>query len=200
MKRLAEWALGIADAIGGPGLFLVAYLDSSFLSLPQANDLLIVAKVALDKPRMAYYAGLATLGSVLGCLTLYAIARAGGEAVLRRRVSEARMARLRESFERYGMLALVVPALLPPPAPFKLFVLMAGVAGMSVSRFVAALVVGRGTRYFGIGFLTVRYGDAAMDVLREHGRAVAYGVAALVLLLAVWWAWAHRAPPAAEER
>jgi len=200
MRRLAEWVLGLADAIGGPGLFLVAYLDSSFLSLPQANDLLIVLKVAQHKPLMAYYAGLATLGSVLGCLTLYAIARAGGEAVLRRRAGEARMARLQGSFERYGMLALVVPALLPPPAPFKLFVLVAGVAGMSLPRFVASLVVGRGTRYFGIGFLTVRYGDAAMEVLREHGGTVAYGLTGLVLLVAAWWAWARRARRAAEER
>jgi len=77
---------------------------------------------------------------------------------------------------------------------------VAGVAGMSLPRFVASLVVGRGTRYFGIGFLTVRYGDAAMEVLREHGGTVAYGLTGLVLLVAAWWAWAHRARRAAEER
>lgn len=180
MKQLGQWVLAFAEAIGGPGLFLIAFLDSSFLSFPQANDLLIVLKVARHKELMPYYAGLATLGSLAGCLALYAVARKGGEAIIRKRARSERIEQVRRAFERYGLLAILVPSILPPPAPFKLFVLMAGVGAYPVSKFVLALLVGRGFRYFGIGLLTIRYGDSAMALLEEHGRMVSYVVAALV--------------------
>jgi membrane protein YqaA with SNARE-associated domain len=181
MKALLTWIYNLATAIGGPGLFLIAFLDSSFLSFPQANDLLIVLMVAANPSWMAYYATLATLGSLTGCLALYHVARKGGEAFLRRRVSEGRVQWGFRLFERYGVLAILVPSLLPPPAPFKLFVLLAGAARMPVWTFAASILVGRGARYFGIGLLTVWYGEQAMDYLQQHGRMVARIVALTVL-------------------
>jgi membrane protein YqaA with SNARE-associated domain len=172
MRDLARAVETFALGLGGPGLFLIAFLDSSFLSLPQANDILVVWMVLRHKERMLYYATMATLGSVAGCLVIYALARKGGEALLRRRVSGPQVDRALSAFRKYGLLAIIVPALLPPPAPFKLFVLSAGVAGMPLGTFTLAVAIGRGARYFLAGILTVWYGDAALGYLRAHGATV----------------------------
>lgn len=185
MKALLNWIYGFATAIGGPGLFLIAYLDSSFLSFPQANDLLIIVMVAKYPEWMPYYAGLSTLGSVLGCLSIYFIARKGGEAFLRKRMKASRVEWGINLFKRYGVLAVLVPSILPPPAPFKLFVLIAGVARMPPWTFAASILAGRGARYFGIGLLTVWYGERAMTYLEENGRTVALAAAGVVFVLVV---------------
>lgn len=181
MKALLESIYTFAVAIGGPGLFLIAFLDSSFLSFPQANDLLIVLMVARDPGWMSYYAGLATLGSLAGCLALYEVARRGGQAFLKRRVKAGRVEWGIRLFERFGVLAILVPSLLPPPAPFKLFVLLAGVAQMPRWSFALSILVGRGARYFGIGLLTIWYGEQAMAFLQQHGRTTFRVVAVAVL-------------------
>src|SRR5207253_4189621 len=111
-----------ALALGAPGLFVVAFLDSSFVPLPQINDLLVVLMVSRHPALMPYYALSATLGSLVGCYVIYAIAERGGDAFLRKRVHAARVDRTLALYQRHGVLALMVPALLPPPAPFKLFV------------------------------------------------------------------------------
>ena len=197
MKQLARAIEAFAISLGGPGLFLVAYLDSSFLSLPQANDLFIVWMVLKHKHLMLYYAAMATLGSLAGCLTIYALARRGGEAFLRRRVSGPRVERGMRWFQKYGILAIVVPSLLPPPMPFKLFVLLAGVTQVPALQFTVAVAVGRGLRYLGVGILTVYYGEAAIAFLQAHARH-AWGVlGALAALGLVAWAWRRRARAAA---
>ena len=185
MKSLLNWIYSFATAIGGPGLFLIAALDSSFLSFPQANDLLIVVMVAKAPQWMPYYAGLATLGSLTGCLAIYYVARKGGDAFLRKRMSAHRVEWGVNLFKRYGVLAILVPSILPPPAPFKLFVLVAGVAQMPVWTFALSILAGRGARYFGIGLLTVWYGEQAIRYLEENGRTVALAVAVVVALALV---------------
>jgi membrane protein YqaA with SNARE-associated domain len=185
MKSVLNWIYGFATAIGGPGLFLIAFLDSSFLSFPQANDLLIVFMVARAPEWMAYYAGLATLGSLAGCVTIYYVARKGGDVFLRKRMSAHRVEWGLNLFRRYGVLAILVPSILPPPAPFKLFVLVAGVAEMPVWRFALSILVGRGARYFAIGLLAVWYGEQAIRYIEENGQMVAIVVAALVAAGAV---------------
>ena len=182
-----------ALSLGGPGLFAVAALDSSFISLPQINDLLVVAMV-LDKPaRMPYYATMATLGSVVGCFVIYLLANKGGEAVLRRRLSSGRVDRALTLYRRYGVLALMVPALLPPPAPFKLFVLGAGLAGVQPVKFVLGIAIARGFRYTLLGILAIYYGEAALKLMREHGPAVGLSLAGLIVAAAaVWILWRRR--------
>src|SRR4051812_5387225 len=143
MKRVLEWVQGFALALGGPGLFLIAFLDSSFLSFPEVVDLLIVWLTIQHPHRMLYYAGLSTLGSVAGCVVLFLIARKGGEAFLRRRVHERHVERATAVVRKYGLLSVLIPSLLPPPAPFKIFVLAAGVAQIRMRDFVAAVAVGR---------------------------------------------------------
>ena len=193
MKHLAETIEAFALSLGGPGLFLIAYLDSSFLSFPQANDLLIIVTVLKHKHLMLFYASMATLGSAAGCLTIYALARKGGEAFLQKRFRGGKAERVRRLFEKYGVLAVIIPSLLPPPAPFKLFVLMAGVAQMPPLTFATAVALGRGIRYFGVGLLTVWYGDAAVAFLKTHGRLAWVVLGGLALLGATVWVWRRRA-------
>jgi membrane protein YqaA with SNARE-associated domain len=187
-----------ALSIGGPGLFVVAFLDSSFLSLPQINDVLVVLMVTEHKPWMLYYAAMATLGSIAGCYVIYLLAERGGEAFLRRKLKPGHLDRGLALYRRHGVLALVVPALLPPPAPFKLFVLAAGVAGVRPVPFVLAIALARGVRYLALGVLAIYFGDAALELMRTRGVEVALWVAgAIVTGAVVWWAvslWLARRP------
>lgn len=190
MRSFIAWLYGAALALGGPGLFAVAALDSSFISLPQINDLLVVLMVTQHKGWMLYYAGLATLGSVVGCFVIYYLAGKGGEAFLRKRANPGRLDRTLALYRRHGLLALMVPALLPPPAPFKLFVLGAGLAGVRPVPFVVAIAVARGARYVALGILAIYFGDAALELMRTRGREVALWVVAAILLgAAAWWGW-----------
>jgi membrane protein YqaA with SNARE-associated domain len=187
MKRLLDWVQGFALALGGPGLFLIAFLDSSFLSFPEVVDLLIVWLTVQHPARMPYYALMSTLGSVAGCTTLFLVARKGGEAFLRKRVRGAHIDRAMTLVRKYGLFSVLVPALLPPPAPFKIFVLAAGIARIRVVDFVVAVSIGRGIRYFGEGLLAVWYGEAAIVFLKENTRTVSLGMLAVVLTLGAVW-------------
>jgi membrane protein YqaA with SNARE-associated domain len=194
VRSFINWLHAAALAFGGPGLFIVAFIDSSFVPLPQINDLLVVLMVQQNKPLMPYYAAMATFGSILGCFVIYYLAGKGGETFLRRRVSRrGHLERVLGLYQRHGLLALMVPALLPPPAPFKLFVLAAGVAGVRPLQFVAAIAVARGARYLAIGVLTIYYGDAALELMRTRGRDVALVVVGVIILAAVvWWLYNRR--------
>jgi membrane protein YqaA with SNARE-associated domain len=174
-----------ASELGGLGLFVLAALDSSFLSFPQVNDLLIIYLSTKSPQRMPYYATMTTAGSILGCFVLYGFARRGGEMFLRKRFSGERVERGLRLYQRHGLLAVIVPSLLPPPTPFKLFVLLAGAAEVSPWKFGAAIAIGRGIRYFGQGYLAVLYGEAAVELVRQHGSVVGIVLAIGVVALAV---------------
>ena len=190
MNSFINWIYAFALAIGGPGLFAIAFLDSSFVPLPQINDLLIVLMVTGEKALMPYYVAMATGGSLAGCYVIYYLADKGGGAFLKKRIRASRIDRVLSAYRRWGVLALVVPALLPPPAPFKLFVLMAGVAGVRPARFVLAITLARGFRYLVLGILAIRYGDAALELMRTRGRDVALGlVGAIIVGVLVFWVW-----------
>ena len=188
--RLHALALGL----GGPGLFVVAFLDASFLSLPQINDLLVVVMVTDQKEWMLYYVAMATFGSVSGCSVIYYLAMKGGDAFLRKRVKAGTVERALAAYKKNGLLALMIPALLPPPAPFKLFVLAAGVAHVRPVQFVTALVVARGARYLALGILAIYYGDAALELMRTRGATVALVLVGLIVAAAGgWWFLQRRA-------
>jgi membrane protein YqaA with SNARE-associated domain len=190
MKSFVTWIYGFALSIGGPGLFAIAFLDSSFISLPQINDILVVLMVTERKALMPFYALMATLGSIAGCYVIYLLAARGGEGFLRKRVHAARIERTLALYRRHGLLALMVPALLPPPAPFKLFVLMAGLAEVRPLQFIFAIGVARGARYLALGVLAIYYGDAALELMRTRGRDVAVALATLLVACALgWWLW-----------
>ena len=193
MASFISWIYGFALAIGGPGLFVIAFLDSSFLSLPQINDILVVLMVTQNKAWMPFYAAMATLGSIAGCYVIYYLAEKGGEAFLKKRLKSSHTERALALYRRHGLLALMVPALLPPPAPFKLFVLMAGVAEVRPLQFVVAIAIARGIRYLALGVLAIMYGDLALELMRTRGREVAIWLAALIVIMAAaWWFYARR--------
>src|SRR5687768_5051316 len=135
MGRVVEWAQDFALALGAPGLFVVAILDSSFLTLPEINDILVVLMVTRHRSFLPLYAGAATAGSIVGSLVLYSIGRKGGEAVLQKRFSVERSNRAMAFIQQYGVLAIIIPSLLPPPMPFKMFVLLSGIARIPAPRF-----------------------------------------------------------------
>lgn len=193
MKNFVTWAQSFALAWGGPGLLLIGFLDSSFLSLPEVNDLLIIFMVTRHKHLLLYYALMATIGSVLGCLALYLVARKGGETFLRKRFKASHVDRGLALYRKYGLLVVIVPALLPPPAPFKIFVLLAGVAGVPIWQFLGAVFTARFIRYFGEGLLAVYYGDAAADFVKTYAKEAGLVLAAVALVGGVGWiAWHKR--------
>ena len=193
MHRIAAWIEAFAISIGGFGIFIIAFLDSSFLSFPEFIDFLVILLVVRHPARMVMYASMATLGSVAGCLSLYFIARKGGEALLRKRFHATRIDWAMALMQKYGGLALLVPALLPPPAPFKIFVLMGGAAGVPLRTFVLAIAVGRGIRYFGEGVLALLWGEAALHFVHENGQLVALALGMLALVGGVGYAlWKRR--------
>src|ERR1700730_13478160 len=170
--HLPLWLQAIVASAGGLGLFLIAFLDSSVLTFPVINDLLLIDLSIRNPARMPYYAAMATLGSVAGCLLLYYIARKGGEAMFQKQAG-ARAAQIRSWIKRNGFLSILVTALLPPPTPFKVFVIAAGALEMPVQAFVLGLLAARAIRFFGEGFLAIRYGDQAGQFLVTHKLEVA---------------------------
>jgi membrane protein YqaA with SNARE-associated domain len=177
MGRFVGWLQSAALTLGAPGLFIVAFLDSSVLPLPEMNDLLLVWMATQHKSRMVIYAVCAVFGSVAGSLVPYSIGRKGGEAFIRKRFSAGRVDRVTGALKRHGLAAVLVACLMPPPAPFKLFMMLSGAAGISVGRFAAAIAIGRSIRFFGLGLLAVRYGDRALALMRANS-----GIVSLVLI------------------
>jgi membrane protein YqaA with SNARE-associated domain len=177
--------VALAESYGGLGLAVVAFLDSSFLSLPEVNDIAIVALVIQHPERWLYYAITTTIGSICGCYALYFVSRKGGEALLKKRFSDERLARGIALFKRFGLLAIIVPSILPPPTPFKIFVLLAGVTKVKPSHFIIAVAVGRGFRYGGEALLAFWYGEAATEFIRTNLALVSMWLAAAVFVFAI---------------
>ena len=182
MGRIVGRVQALALALGAPGLFLVAFLDSSILSLPEIADLLVMWMVVQHKERLIIYAVSATLGSIAGCLLLYYIGKKGGDALVRERFHSGAVDRTLAAFRRHGVLAVLIPSILPPPAPFKIFVLLAGVADIRVANFTTAIAIGRGARYFAEALLALEYGDSAIAFIHDNGTAVSVGVVAVLAL------------------
>jgi membrane protein YqaA with SNARE-associated domain len=175
---LSAWkqkTIAFAGALGAPGLLLISFLDSSVLTFPVINDLLLI-ELSIQHPlRMPLYASMAMLGSVLGCTLLYFIARKGGEAFFHKKTGTRAQA-IRHWVEKNGFGGMLFAALLPPPTPFKAFVFAAGVFEVPLLSFVSAITLARAIRYFGMGYLAIRYGDNAMPFLAQHKLRVAIGV------------------------
>jgi membrane protein YqaA with SNARE-associated domain len=164
--------VAFAGALGAPGLLLISFLDSSFLTFPVINDLLLI-NLSMRRPaRMPLYASMAALGSLLGCVVLFLLARKVEEAAFHKKAG-ARGAAIRHWVERNGFGGMLLAAMLPPPTPFKFFVLAAGVFQVPLVSFASAIALARVIRYFGVGYLAVRYGANALPYLMAHKLEVA---------------------------
>jgi membrane protein YqaA with SNARE-associated domain len=180
LTRLTE----ILVAFGPLGLFAVALLDSSFVPLPSSADALMLLLTTTHPRWMVLYALVATLGSAIGCLILYYASRRAGQRALSR-FSEAKQKRVKNWIERYDVISVLVASLLPPPFPFKLFVVSAGVFRFSVTRFLIAIIIGRGFRFLLEGYLAVRYGAQAKVILAKYYPWIGLGLAVLIVVFFV---------------
>jgi membrane protein YqaA with SNARE-associated domain len=180
--QLGPWKqkiVAFAGTLGAPGLLLISFLDSSVLTFPVINDLLLI-ELSMRRPeRMPLYASMAVLGSLLGCVFLFLLARRVEEAAFHRKVG-ARAAAIRNWVVRNGFGGMLMAAMLPPPTPFKFFVLAAGVFEMPLVSFASAIGLARVIRYFGVGYLAVRYGADALPYLGQHKLQVILLVIAFV--------------------
>jgi membrane protein YqaA with SNARE-associated domain len=175
---LSAWKQKIvlfAGALGAPGLFLISFLDSSILTFPVINDLLLVELSIQHPARMPLYASMAMSGSVLGCVLLYFLARKGGEAFYHKRAGHRGQV-IRHWVETNGFGGMLLAALLPPPTPFKVFVLAAGVFEVPLGSYISAITLARAIRYFAVGYLAIRYGNNALPFLAQHKLQVAITV------------------------
>jgi membrane protein YqaA with SNARE-associated domain len=184
LGRVGELIQEIATKFDGVGLMLVAMADSSFLSIPEGNDVLIVVlSSGTTWNRMAFYVAMTIAGSVMGCLFLYTVGRKGGSPLLRRKFPEKRVELAERLFERYGILTVAVPSVLPPPCPFKIFVLSAGVFRLKIWEFVSAVVIGRSIRYSTWGILAVLYGNRVRNYMQQNLPIVGMIMFAIFLLI-----------------
>ncbi len=198
MSRFVAYVRALTVALGAPGLFLLSFLDSSILSLPEAVDLLLIVQVVRDKSQLVLLVVCATFGSLLGCLVLYWIGRKGGDAFIRKRFASSRVEKTMATFQHYGVMAVLIPSMLPAPAPFKVFVLLAGAAGISTVRFSTAILIGRSLRYLILGLLAYQFGDRAIAYMRERGTETSLVVVGLLCLgLAAYVLWKRSRRPRA---
>ena len=174
-SNLSGWKqkiVAFASALGAPGLFLISFLDSSVLTFPVINDLLLIELSIQHPARMPLYASMAALGSILGCVLLFFISEKGGEALFHKHAGKRAQA-IHNWVVHNGFGGMLVAALLPPPTPFKVFVVAAGVFEVPLISFTSAITLARVIRYFGIGYLAIRYGADALPFLATHKWRVA---------------------------
>ncbi|HLM58965.1 MAG TPA: VTT domain-containing protein [Pyrinomonadaceae bacterium] len=182
VRYLHGFITGVPIYYAAPAMVVIGALDSSLLSLPEINDYLVVARCYSDPKSVFYFPLFAAAGSVIGCNLLYTIMRRGGQAVMRRRFSPENIARVERAYARFGILALAIPALLPPPMPFKIFVATAGALEFPRWRFVTTIMIARTLRYTVEGALAVFYGEQVIEFMRENGLYVVSAVAALLVI------------------
>jgi membrane protein YqaA with SNARE-associated domain len=179
---LEQFVVNVPLYVAAPSMLIIGALDSSLLSLPEINDYLVVMRCARDTSAVFYFPLFAAAGSVLGSFLLYSLVRSGGQAVLRRRFSGEHLERVERAYARYGFLALAIPALLPPPMPFKIFVATAGALEYQRWRFLATVMVARSVRYYVEGTLAVFYGARVLRFIADNGMAMLSVVAAVCLI------------------
>lgn len=170
LARYTAWILGLLQVLGIWGVFVIAFADSALLGMPV--DLVVAMYVYQAPKRMLLYVALASLGSALGSIPLYFIGYQGGEKILRKRITEERFQKIHQSFERNEFWALMFPGMLPPPMPFKVFVLAAAVFEMRFRDFLVAIFAGRFVRFLVLSVLVIWFGPQILShfggILKEH--------------------------------
>lgn len=191
-KWLEEYVIGVPLYIAAPAMVLIATLDSSLLSLPEINDYLVVGRCFKYPSAVFYFPLFAALGSVLGCLLLYTIMKRGGQALLRKRFSPEKIAQVEKAYARYGVLAIAIPAILPPPMPFKIFIATAGTLEFPRWKFITTVMIARSFRYYVEGILAVIYGKQVLIFMKDNGLMVVSLVAGIAIVAILIYALINR--------
>jgi len=198
-RRLGYFIVHVPIYVAGPTMILIGALDSSLLSLPEVNDYLVVARCYTHPKTVFFFPLFAAIGSLLGCLLLYTILSRGGRAVLHRRFRIEHVLRVERAYARFGILALVVPALLPPPMPFKIFVATAGALQFPRRRFLLTIFLARSLRYYVEGTLAVFYGQRVLRFFKDNGLLIISIVTGLCVVGLAIYLLTSRGRAAAEE-
>lgn len=194
---LARWTAflwALLRPLGSWGVFAIAAIDSALFGLPLDP---VVASYVYKEPRLFWlYTLMAAAGSALGSLVVYGIGYEMGELVLEKRMGAAKFARMRERFERHEFLALMLPSMMPPPFPFKLFALSAAVFEMHFSHFMLAIFAGRVARFTILSLLVLRFGPRAVtmasDLVRQHLVMLLVGLALAITFGVGFWRYMKR--------
>ncbi len=192
LAALGHWLIGY----GPYGLFAIAFLDSAMLPLPSGPDLVMMTLSAIDPSGVWLFAFMAAAGSMLGCTLMYLLASRAGTGALNR-VSSRRRQQIERLLARYGALVIVGVCILPPPFPFKPFVLTAGILRIHLPLFMGAILVGRSIRFLIEGWLAIEFGDRAAEIFAEYGIQILVAILLLVIALVLWRRFGPRARPAA---
>lgn len=173
-------------AWGPLGILLISILDSAGVPVAAVFDALLIF-IAVQRPSVAWWcAALAVIGSTVGNAILFQLARRGGRQFLAKSAPEGRAMRFRAWFQRYGLLTVFIPALIPIPMPMKLFVVTAGVFGTPLGEFLGVVVLARIIRYFGEVWLGVALGHQSTGYLKAHvWQFVGYAVALFAVLYVI---------------
>src|ERR1044072_3597496 len=186
LAAIARWlevhVIGLPFYFAAPAMIIIGALDSSLLSLPEINDYLVVGRCYRDHTAAFYFPLFAAMGSVLGCALLYTIVRRGGQAVLWKGFPLQTIKRVERAYERLGFLAIGIPAILPPPLPFKIFVATAGALEYPRWKFFLTVMIARSVRYYVEGILAVFYGRRVLLFIRDNGLVIVSIVATLALI------------------
>jgi membrane protein YqaA with SNARE-associated domain len=185
-STVAAWLehniIGLPLYYAAPAMIVIGALDSSLLSLPEVNDYLVVGRCFRYPSAVFYFPLFAATGSVLGCWLLYSIMRRGGQALLRKRFSAESIERVEHAYARFGILAIAIPAVLPPPLPFKIFVATAGTLEYPRWKFLTTVMIARALRYYVEGILAVFYGRRVLAFLKDKGLTILVIAAAAALV------------------
>jgi membrane protein YqaA with SNARE-associated domain len=188
LKAYTAWIWMLLQHLGIWGAFAIAFADSALLGMPV--DLFVATYVYKDPRRLPFYVVMAALGSTLGSIPLYIIGYLGGEKVLRKRISERRFLQIHGSFEKHEFWALMFPGMLPPPTPFKIFVLGAAVFEMRFRNFLAAIFAGRFVRFLMLALLTLWFGPQIVGLMGTVFQRHIYWVLAVAVLgVVIWLLW-----------
>jgi membrane protein YqaA with SNARE-associated domain len=191
LARYTAFLWAILQPLGIWGVFAVAALDGAAFGLPM--DVVVGGYVAQDHARWLVYVFMAATGSALGSLVVYGIGYAGGEELLRKRLSAARFEKMHNAFDKHPFWSLMFPAMLPPPTPFKIFALGAAVAEMSIGHFLLAIFLGRSVRFFILGILVLKFGPGVVHTLRVFFTEHFYWMLIVVGLGLIAWFVIRRA-------
>lgn len=196
-RWLEQYVISVPIYIAAPAMVLIGALDSSLLSLPEINDYLVVGRCYKYPTAVFYFPLFAAGGSVLGCLLLYTIMRRGGQAVLRKRFKPESIQRVERAYVRFGVFAIAIPAILPPPLPFKIFVATAGTLEYPRWKFLLTVMIARSFRYYVEGILAVFYGRRVILFLKDNGLVIISIVASVALIAGVVYLFVNRRKNAA---
>lgn len=199
ISAYGKWVWGILAPLGVWGVFAISAVDAAFMGLPM--DAIVAGYIYKNPPGLLLYVLLAASGSAVGSIVIYVIGYTGGEVLLRKRLSPERFQKIHASFEKHEFLALMFPAMLPPPTPFKAVVLAAAAFEMSLGRFLTAIFAGRFLRFLILGVLTLKFGPTVVEL---GGKVAAHHFKWVLLLLAVgllaWLIWRRQSAKKAPQQ